>query len=97
MRHIIHDWDDDKATTILRNCYKALNADGRVLLVESVIAPGNDPSFAKLLDLTMMVLPGGKERTADEYRVLLEAAGFTLSQIIPTNTDVSIIEGRKGS
>ena len=97
MRHIIHDWDNDKAATILRNCHEALNANGRVLIVESVIAPGNDPSFAKLLDLTMMVLPGGKERTADEYRALLEASGFTLSRIVPTNTDVSIIEGRKGS
>ena len=96
MRHIIHDWDDDKAATILRNCHEAMNVDGRVLIVESVIAPGNDPSFAKLLDLTMMVLPGGKERTADEYRALLEASGFTLSRIVPTDTDVSIIEGCKG-
>ena len=95
MRHIIHDWDDDKATTILRNCHQALNANGRVLIVESVIAPGNEPSFAKLLDLTMMVLPGGKERTADEYQSLLEASGFTFTQIIPTSCDVSIIEGRK--
>lgn len=97
MRHIIHDWDDDKATTILRNCHKALNANGRVLIVESVIAPGNEPSFAKLLDLTMMVLPGGKERTAEEYQRLLEASGFTFTRIFPTTSDVSIIEGRKMS
>ena len=95
MRHIIHDWDDAKAVTILRNCHKALNANGRVLIVESVIEPGNAPSFAKLLDLTMMVLPGGKERTAEEYRVLLEASGFTLARIVPTDASVSIIEGRR--
>ena len=95
MRHIIHDWDDDKAITILRNCHRGLNTDGRVLIVESVIAPGNDPSFAKLLDLTMMVLPGGKERTAVEYQRLLEASGFELTQIILTSCDVSMIEGRK--
>lgn len=95
MRHIIHDWDDDKATMILRNCHNALNANGRVLIVESVIAPGNDPSFAKLLDLTMMVLPGGKERTAEEYQSLLKSSGFTFIQIVPTSCDVSIIEGRK--
>ena len=95
MRHIIHDWDDDKATTILRNCHRALNVNGRVLIVESVIAPGNEPSFAKLLDLTMMVLPGGKERTAVEYQRLMEASGFELTQIILTSCDVSIIEGRK--
>ncbi len=95
MRHIIHDWDDEQAATILRNCHEAMNANGSVLIVESVITPGNDPSFAKLLDLTMMVVPGGKERTAEEYRVLLESSGFTLSQAVPTNSDVSIIEGRK--
>ena len=72
-----------------------VNANGRVLIVESVIAPGNEPSFAKLLDLTMMVLPGGKERTAVEYQRLLEASGFELTQIILTSCDVSIIEGRK--
>ena len=65
------------------------------LIVESVIAPGNEPSFAKLLDLTMMVLPGGKERTAEEYQRLLEASGFTFTRIFPTTSDVSIIEGRK--
>lgn len=95
MRHIIHDWDDDKAITILKNCHNALNANGRVLIVESVIAPGNEPSFAKLLDLTMMALPGGKERTAVEYQSLLEASGFTFAQIVPTSSDVSIIEGQK--
>ena len=95
MRHIIHDWHDAKAITILRNCHNALNATGRVLIVKTVIAPGNNPSFAKLLDLTMMVLPGGKERTAEEYQSLLKASGFTFSQIVPTSSDVSIIEGQK--
>jgi len=93
MRHIIHDWTDEQSLTILRNVRKAIGPKGRLLLVESVILPGNDPSFAKFLDLNMMVVPGGKERTEQQYRALYEAAGFRLERIVPTKTDVSVIEG----
>ena len=55
MKHIIHDWPDDKATTILRNCRKAVNPGGKLLLVEMVIPPGNEPAPGKLLDLEMLV------------------------------------------
>jgi hypothetical protein len=94
MRHIIHDWTDEQSTTILRHCHAAMPPDGRLLLVESVIPPGNDPFPAKLLDLTMLAIPGGKERSEDEYRVLLEGAGFELTQIVPTSTIMSVIEAR---
>jgi len=93
MRHIIHDWDDDQSLTILRNCRKAMTPKARFLLVESVIPPGNDPSFAKLLDLNMLVVPGGLERTETEYRELFQAAGFRLARIVPTRMEISIIEG----
>lgn len=95
MRHIIHDWDDEKAQTILKNIHRAIGCDGRLLVVEGVIPPGNEPSFGKLLDLTMLTLPGGKERTESEYRSLLEAGGFALTRIVPTQAEVSVIEGRK--
>lgn len=94
MRHIIHDWDDEKSKTILNNVRKAMKSDGRLLLVEGVIPPGNDPSFGKLLDLTMLVIPGGKERTEEEYRDLYEACGFQLTRIVPTKAEVSVIEGK---
>jgi hypothetical protein len=94
MRHIIHDWDDEKATLILRHVRRAMSDEGRLLLVEGVIAPGNDPSFGKLLDLTMLTIPGGKERTEEEYRMLFEAGGFKLTRIVPTRADVSVIEGK---
>jgi hypothetical protein len=94
MRHIIHDWDDAKAVTILRNVQRAIGKEGRLLVVEGVIPPGNDPSFSKLLDLTMLVVPGGKERTEDEYRALYQAAGFNLTRIVPTRAEVSVIEGK---
>jgi ubiquinone/menaquinone biosynthesis C-methylase UbiE len=95
MRHIIHDWDDERALTILRNCHRAMAADGKLLVVESVIPPGNEPFGGKLLDLVMLLIPGGKERTADEYCTLFAQAGFQLTRIIPTRTEVSIVEGVK--
>lgn len=93
LKHIIHDWDDERAVTILRNVRKAIDASGRLLLVEAVIAPGNEPSFGKLLDLEMLVIPGGRERGHDEYRDLFSAAGFRLAEVHPTAAAISIVEG----
>jgi hypothetical protein len=92
MRHIIHDWNDEQCRTILRHCRKAVPSSGRLLLVESVIPPGNEPSFAKLLDLTMLAIPGGMERTEAEYRELLASAGFHLARVVPTAAHVDVIE-----
>jgi hypothetical protein len=93
MRHIIHDWDDEKSLTILRNCRKAMGQGGKLLIVEGVVPPGNEPSVSKFFDLAMMMLPGGMERTEEEYRQLFEAAGFGLTRTVPTRTWVSVIEG----
>jgi hypothetical protein len=93
-RHIIHDWTDEQSTLILTNCRKVMPATGRLLLVESVVPPGNTRSRAKDFDLAMLLYPGGKERTADEYRALFAGAGFALHGITPTNSPVSVIEGR---
>jgi hypothetical protein len=94
MRHIIHDWDDEKSLAILRNVRKALPPDGRLLLIESVIKPGNDPHPAKLLDLNMLVVPGGQERTEAEYRKLFDASGFRLASITPTKGVIDVVEAR---
>ena len=93
MRHIIHDWDDDRATLILENTRKAMPEGSKLLLVEHVLPPGNEPSFGKLLDLNMLILPGGLERTAAEFRQLYQGAGFRLTRIVPTDGDLSVIEG----
>ncbi len=93
MRHIIHDWNDEQSLTILRNCHRAMQPGQRLLLVESVIPPGNGAFHTKFLDLTMMLIPGGRERTEDEYRQLYDQAGFDLRRIVPTSTEISIIEG----
>lgn len=93
MRHIIHDWTDEQSLVILGHCRKVMGPNARLLLVESVIPPGNGPSFAKQLDLNMLVIPGGKERTEAEYGKLFQAAGFRLVRIVPTTMEISIIEG----
>ena len=93
-RHIIHDWNDEQSIQILQKCRKVLPGQGRLLLVESVVPPGNEPSFAKDADMCMLVMPGGIERTAEEYRVLFEQSGFQLNAVTPTATPVSVIDGR---
>jgi hypothetical protein len=94
MKSIIHDWDDERAIAILRNCRRAIAEDGRLLVIEMVILPGNEPAFGKLLDLEMLAIPGGRERTKEEYRELFAAAGFELTQVIPTRSPQSLLEGR---
>ncbi len=93
LRHIIHDWDDQKSVQILQRVRAAMPPQGKLLVIETVIPPGNDPSFAKLLDLTMLVIPGGVERTEPEYRELYTGAGFQLTRIVSTAAGVDVIEG----
>jgi hypothetical protein len=95
LRHIIHDWDDEQSTRILRNVHRAMGQGGRLLIVESLIPAGNEPTFGKLLDLTMLVIPGGQERTREEYEVLFRAGGFQLTQVVATKAEVSVIQGER--
>lgn len=92
LRHILHDWEDPEAIAILRTCRRAMNPAGRVLVVEMVIQPGNEPGFGKWLDL-MMLLVAGRERTSEEYGALFAEAGLKLNRVIPTASDVSVVEG----
>ena len=96
MKHIIHDWDDEKATLILRNIRKQLEGkpNGRLLLLEGVIQSGGEPDMMKLIDLEMLVLPGGKERTREQFAALFAGAGFELTRIVPTQSPLAVIEGR---
>lgn len=95
MRRILHDWDDEKSLMILKNCHQAMPEHGKLLLVESLIPPGNEPSPAKFIDLVMLLLTGGRERTEAEYRTLLQSSGFKLTRVIPTSSMDSIIEAVK--
>jgi ubiquinone/menaquinone biosynthesis C-methylase UbiE len=94
MKHILHDWDDQRAIQILRNCHSALRRGGKVLIVDSVIPSGNAAHFGKLLDLAMLVLtPRGRERTQAELRDLLQRSGFELRRVVATETHLSVVEG----
>lgn len=92
LKWIIHDWDDDQSLTILKNCRRAMVAGGRLVLIESVIPPGDTPSLGKFVDLVMLVMTGGKERTENEFRELLAKAGFRLSRVVPTRSPSAVIE-----
>ena len=92
LRRIIHDWDDAESVAILRQCRRAMPAEGTLLLVEAVIQPPNRPDFAKLSDINMLVALGGRERTEEEFAALLAEAGFTMTQVLPTEWRSSIIE-----
>jgi len=92
MKHVIHDWDDERAHNILANCRRSVPKHGAVLLVEFALPEGNAPSAGKFADVVMMLMTGGKERTVEEYRHLLGQAGFSLNQVISTVSGLNIIE-----
>ena len=94
MKWIIHDWDDERAIQILKNCRAQMGPDARLIIVDCVVPETNEPHFSKFIDLNMLVMTGGKERTAKEFGHLLEASGFKLLQVISTDQPTSIIEGQ---
>lgn len=92
MKYILHDWNDEKCVKILANCRAAMNEKGKVLVVDNVITPGNDPSWGKLLDIQMLII-GGRERTKEEFAALFAAARLKLTRVVPTKCPLSIVEG----
>jgi ubiquinone/menaquinone biosynthesis C-methylase UbiE len=92
LQHVIHDWDDEKAGTILRNIHRASPVGTKVLVLETVVAPGDTPQVVKWLDLEMLLFPGGLERTEKEYSALLAASGFQLQRVLPTKSPLQILE-----
>src|ERR1700733_8085929 len=92
LSHIIHDWSEEQCLTILSNCRKAMRPGSKLLIVEFVLPEGDEPHIGKLLDMTMLAVTGGEERTAIEYRTLFARAGLTMTRVIPTGSDVSIVE-----
>jgi hypothetical protein len=92
LSHIIHDWDEDRCHTILGLCREAMNPGGRVLIVEMVLPEGDTPHAGKMLDMMMLVGPGGQERTPSEYAELLAPVGLKVERVVPTASDVSIVE-----
>ena len=95
MKQIVHDWDDGRAAQLLRNSHRALAPGGTLLLIEMVVPADNRPSLAQAMDLNMLVVLGGRERTEEEYRRLLSAAGFRLERVIPTHSPFHVIEAKR--
>jgi len=93
LKHIIHDWSDEECVTILGHCHTGMTAGGKVLIVEMVIPERNVPAISKFLDLQMLLLLTGRERTEAEYRELLGRTGFELTRVVPTPSPYSVIEG----
>ena len=96
LKQILHDWNDEQCITLLRNCAESLPKGGRVLVVEMVISEDGRPSPAHLMDVNMLVLLPGKERTATEYGKLFAAAGLKLERVHATHSPFSIVEAVKG-
>ena len=95
MKHIIHDWDDEKALTILKNCAVHLKPGGKVILIEDVLSPGNEPNMGKWIDIEMFMMPGGKERTEEEFRDLFARSGLKLTRVFPTKSPLWVVEAQK--
>ncbi len=95
LKHIIHDWYDDKCQKILGNIREVMPDGAKVLIIDAIVPGPNEPHFAKFLDLEMLMLPGGKERTEAEFRTLLSNSGFSMTRVVPTPSPISIIEAAK--
>ncbi|MGN6552040.1 MAG: methyltransferase [Pararhizobium sp.] len=92
LKKVIHDWDDERAGRILANCRKAMPPEGRVLVAETLVPPGDDPHQIKFIDVVMLAITGGLERSEAQYARLFEAAGLRLERVIPTKAPISILE-----
>jgi hypothetical protein len=92
LSHILHDWDDGENAAILGNVREAMTPDGKLLIVEMVLPDDDEPHMGKMLDMMMLLVPGGEERTASEYAALLEPNGFRVTRVVPTASPVSVVE-----
>jgi SAM-dependent methyltransferase len=99
LKHVIHDWDDTRAVTILKNCHRAMAPNGKLLIVEGVYPPRIEHSTesrgAAANDVNMLVSTGGRQRSEAEFRALYDTSGFKLTRIVPTLARVCVIEGER--
>lgn len=94
LSHVLHKWNDEKSMAILQNCRRAIRKAGKLLLVEMILPPADEPHMGKLLDFAMLTISGGMERTQEEYSELLSKTGFSISRMIPTASAAGIIEAQ---
>lgn len=92
LSHVIHDWSEDQCLTILENCRRAMKPGSKLLIIEMVLPEGDTPHPGKLMDIGMLVMNGGEERTTEEYGALLDKVGFRMLRVVPTESPASLIE-----
>jgi spermidine synthase len=92
LKWVLHDWDDEKSVAILRNCRRAMAPAARLFVIEAPLSSRNEPSLHKLMDVNMLVMTGGRERTEAEYRSLFDAAGFALTRVTATPLELAVLE-----
>ena len=92
LKHILHDWNDGEAARILERCRQAMRPGGRIIVIEMLLGQIGEPGLAPLIDLNMMVMLTGRERTLSEYRALLKQAGFRLDTSSPIRSSMVVIE-----
>lgn len=95
LKSVIHDWDNEKAIAILKNCHQAMRQDSALVIVDVVLLPSGKSSYAYCMDLLMMAITGGKERTLEDFEHILKQAGFRIRSVHPTTTEFSLIEAVK--
>jgi hypothetical protein len=91
LSHVIHDWNWEQCLTILGHCRRAMSSGARLLLAEMVLPNDDAPHAGKMLDMLMLTVPGGEERTASQYRALLDQAGFQMTRVVPTESLAAIV------
>jgi O-methyltransferase domain len=97
LKSILHDWEDSEAAAILGVCRRAMTEAARLLLIERIVGAPNEDPRTKFADLNMLVAPGGRERTIEEWRALLEPAGFRLVGTTPTASGLAVLDARPSS
>lgn len=95
LKSVLHDWDEEKSEKILSKCYEAMTEKSRLLIIETILLPKDRSRYANCMDMQMMMITGGKERTSEAFKEMLEKAGFQIVDIYPTATEFSIIEAKK--
>lgn len=95
LKSVLHDWTNEDALIILKNCHAAMSEKSKLIIIEPMMVASNQKEYAKYMDVFMMAITGGSERTQDEFKILLNQAGFTIESITPTETEFYIIEACK--
>jgi ubiquinone/menaquinone biosynthesis C-methylase UbiE len=92
LKWILHDWDDERSAAILRTCHRRMRPESKLFVIEAVLPERNEPFFHKFMDLNMLVMTGGCERTDGEYRALFDKAGFDVTRRVSTPAEMSVLE-----